>query len=202
MADAAPSRSAILELRDERQAMVEGHAFLDEKCLAIAAGIVKELARYLALERELHEASRAAARALGPPLPRHGLEELRLHPVPAGDSRRLAVETRPVMGVRIVTASLAGERPARVPPAWGSPEANACADAFEALLAVAPQAGAAAAKLERLREEYRRSIRRARALDDVLIPEAGRELAAMETGLEDLEREDAIAMRLGLAPGG
>ena len=202
MADAAPSRSAILELRDERQAMVEGHAFLDEKCLAIAAGIVKELARYLALERELHEASRAAARALGAAVARHGLEELRLHPVPAGDSRRLAVETRPVMGVRIVTASLAGERPARVPPAWGSPEANACADAFEALLEIALQAGAAAANLERLSEEYRRSIRRARALDDVLIPEAGRELAAMETGLEDLEREDAIAMRLGLAPGG
>ena len=60
--------------------------------------------------------------------------------------------------------------------------------------------GAAAANLERLSEEYRRSIRRARALDDVLIPEAARELAAMETGLEDLEREDAIAMRLGLAP--
>ena len=42
--------------------------------------------------------------------------------------------------------------------------------------------------------------RRARALDDVLIPEAGRELAVMETGLEDLEREDAIAMRLGREP--
>ncbi len=63
MADVAPSRSAILELRDERQAMVEGHAFLDEKCLAIAAEIVKELARYLALEAELLRASREAARA-------------------------------------------------------------------------------------------------------------------------------------------
>jgi hypothetical protein len=31
----------------------------------------------------------------------------------------------------------------------------------------------------------------------VLIPEAARELSAMETALEDLEREDAIAMRLG-----
>ncbi|MBZ0249286.1 MAG: hypothetical protein K8F93_06475, partial [Burkholderiales bacterium] len=81
MADAAPSRSAILELRDERQAMVEGHAFLDEKCLAIAAEIVKELSRYLALERELQEASRAAARALAAAIARHGLAELRLHPV-------------------------------------------------------------------------------------------------------------------------
>jgi V/A-type H+-transporting ATPase subunit D len=202
VADTAPSRSAILELRDERQAMVEGHAFLDEKCLAIAAEIVRELARYLALERGLREASHAAARALAAAIARHGHGELGLHPVPAGDSRRLAVETRPVMGVRIATATLAGERGAWVPPAWGSPEANACAAAFEALLAIAPQAGAAAANLERLSEEYRRSIRRARALDDVLIPEAGRELAAMETGLEDLEREDAIAMRLGLAPGG
>ena len=57
MADVAPSRSAILELRDERQAMVEGHAFLDEKCLAIAAEIVKELSRYLELEAQFRLAS-------------------------------------------------------------------------------------------------------------------------------------------------
>ncbi len=64
MADVAPSRSAILEMRDERQAMVEGHAFLDEKCLAIAAEIVRELTRYLALEAAILRASREAARAL------------------------------------------------------------------------------------------------------------------------------------------
>jgi len=202
MADVAPSRSAILELRDERQAMVEGHAFLDEKCLAIAAEIVKELASYLALEAELRRASREAARALAAAIARHGLEELERHPAPAADALSIVLRTRPVMGVRIATAALSGDRPAPVPPDWGSPEANACAAAFSGLLALAPRVGAAAANLERLSEEYRRSIRRARALDDVLIPEATRELSAMETALEDLEREDAIAMRLGLAPGG
>ena len=200
MADVAPSRSAILELRDERQAMVEGHAFLDEKCLAIAAEIVKELSRYLALEADLKRASREAARALAAAIARHGLAELGLHPVQAAGSVRLALQTRPVMGVKIATATLAGERTPAIPPDWGSPEANACTAAFTALLEVSPKVGAAAANLERLSEEYRRSIRRARALDDVLIPEAARELAAMETGLEDLEREDAIAMRLGLVP--
>jgi V/A-type H+-transporting ATPase subunit D len=201
MADVAPSRSAILELRDERQAMVEGHAFLDEKCLAIAAEIVKELARYLDLEREFRSASRDAARALAAAIARHGLQELNLHPAPSAHAFSLALRTRPVMGVKIATATLAGERAPPIPPDWGSPEANACSAAFASLLSLAPHVGAAAANLERLSEEYRRSIRRARALDDVLIPEAARELSAMETALEDLEREDAIAMRLGLAPG-
>ena len=200
MADVAPSRSAILELRDERQAMVEGHAFLDEKCLAIAAKIVKELSRYLELEAQLRLASRAAARALAGAIARHGLEELNLHPAPAAHALSIAMRTRPVMGVKIAAATLAGERSLPIPPDWGSPEANACSAAFAGLLALAPQVGAATANLERLSEEYRRSIRRARALDDVLIPEAARELSSMETALEDLEREDAIAMRLGLSP--
>jgi V/A-type H+-transporting ATPase subunit D len=200
MADVAPSRSAILELRDERQAMVEGHAFLDEKCLAIAAEIVKELSGYLAMEADLKRASREAARALAAAIARHGLAELALHPAQPADAVSLAVRTRPVMGVKIATAALLGERTPPIPPDWGSPEANACAAAFAALLELAPKVGAAAANLERLSEEYRRSIRRARALDDVLIPESARELAAMETALEDLEREDAIAMRLGLSP--
>jgi V/A-type H+-transporting ATPase subunit D len=201
MADAAPSRSAILERRDERQAMVEGHAFLDEKCLAIAAEIVKELSRYLALEAALRRASKDAARALAGAIARHGLAELNLHPAPPAEDLALAVQTRPVMGVRIATAALSGEGRVPTPPDWGSPEANTCGAAFRGLLALAPQVGAAAANLERLSEEYRRSIRRARALDDVLIPEAARELAAMETALEDLEREDAIAMRLGAGGG-
>jgi len=197
VADVAPSRSAILELRDERQAMVEGHAFLDEKCLAIAAEIVKELARYLELEAALKRLSREAARALAAAIARHGLRELELHPGPTGPQPAIAIATRPVMGVKIATATLAPAPAPPMPPDWGSPEANGCAAAFAELLVLAPQVGAAAANLERLSEEYRRSIRRARALDDVLIPEAGRDLAALETALEDLEREDAIAMRLG-----
>lgn len=197
MADVAPSRSAILELRDERQAMVEGHAFLDEKCLAIAAEIVRELARYLDLEAGFLGASRDASRALQAAIGRHGLAELLAYPAPPGPGSPLATRTRPVMGVRIVDATLVREPEPPLPPDWGSPEARACAAAFARLLVLAPRVGAAAANLERLSEEYRRSIRRARALDDVLIPEAARELAAMETGLEDLEREDAIAMRLG-----
>jgi V/A-type H+-transporting ATPase subunit D len=201
MSEVAPSRSAILELRDERQAMVEGHAFLDEKCLAIAAEIVRELARYLALEEKLLAASQAAARALQAALARHGLAELGLHPAPDPRSLQLRSVARSVMGVKLVATTIASPPGAPEIPPWGSPEANACHEAFARLLLLAPEVGSAAGNLERLSEEYRRSIRRARALDDVLIPEAARELAVMETALEDLEREDAIAMRLGAHAG-
>ena len=41
-----PTRSAVLELREERRALQEGHAFLDEKCLLLAAEMVRGLRRY------------------------------------------------------------------------------------------------------------------------------------------------------------
>jgi V/A-type H+-transporting ATPase subunit D len=105
------------------------------------------------------------------------------------------------MGVKLLAARLAHAPREPEVPDWGSPEARACHAAFAVLLSLAPRVGSSAGNLERLSEEYRRSIRRARALDDVLIPEAARDLSVMETALEDLEREDAIAMRLGARAG-
>ena len=45
--------------------------------------------------------------------------------------------------------------------------------------------------------EYRRAVRRARALQDVLLPELDRTVYEIETRLEELEQEDAIWMRRG-----
>ncbi|MGC1818849.1 MAG: V-type ATP synthase subunit D, partial [Casimicrobiaceae bacterium] len=77
-----------------------------------------------------------------------------------------------------------------------SPEAEACRRAFVALVALAARLAAASGNLERLSYEYRRSVRRARALQDVLLPELDQRLQRVETRLEELEQEDAIAMRI------
>jgi V/A-type H+-transporting ATPase subunit D len=197
MGDAAPSRSAILELRDERRTMAEGHAFLDEKCLLLAGEIVRELRLHAAeRDRVLALAAKAAA-ALQGALARHGLEELALHPAHDLSAGSLEREWRAVMGVKLMHASLPAAAAPLPRPAWSSPEAVACAGAFAQLVAAAAALGAVAGNLERLSEEYRRSIRRARALNDVLMPELDRTVATLETQLEDLDREDAIAMRLG-----
>ena len=54
--------------------------------------------------------------------------------------------------------------------------------------------------LERLSFEYRRSVRRARALQDVLLPELDRAVYGIEGRLEELEQEDAISMRRRAVP--
>jgi V/A-type H+-transporting ATPase subunit D len=54
--------------------------------------------------------------------------------------------------------------------------------------------------LERLSFEYRRSVRRARALQDVLLPELDRAIHVIEGRLEELEQEDAISMRRRAVP--
>ena len=57
------------------------------------------------------------------------------------------------------------------------------------------QLAAAGGNLERLMRDYQTSSRRARALDGVLLPETGEEIAQMTTTLEEQEREDALCMR-------
>jgi len=76
-----------------------------------------------------------------------------------------------------------------------SPEVRDCRAAFAALLAAAVALAAVSGNLERLSREYRRSVRRARALQDVLLPELGRSIHGIETRLEELEQEEAVLMR-------
>ncbi|HEV2685492.1 MAG TPA: V-type ATP synthase subunit D, partial [Actinomycetota bacterium] len=49
--------------------------------------------------------------------------------------------------------------------------------------------------------EYRRAVRRVRALQDVLLPELDRDVADIESRLEELEQEDSIGMWHGARHG-
>jgi V/A-type H+-transporting ATPase subunit D len=190
-----PSRSAVLELKDERRAMREGHAFLDEKCLLLAGEMLRGLERYESLRAAFDVARREALAALDAAIARHGLDGLQAYPRADGEAATLRATPRSVMGVRLLDAELdlaPSTAPAPVDP---SPEAEACRRAHARLVALAVPLAASAGNLERLRLEYRRAMRRARALQDVLIPEVAASLNAMETRLEELEQEEAVVMR-------
>jgi V/A-type H+-transporting ATPase subunit D len=197
MTDATPTRSVALELKEERRAMRDGHGFLDEKCLLLAAEILRELQSHDRLLRRFLAAHEAAAAGLQAAIARHGLHGLQVYPAADLDSSIVQRAPRSLMGVRLQDASWKAQPLPAAPAFDASPEAEGCRRAFAALLEVAAPLAAAEGNLERLSVEYRRSVRRARALQDVLLPELDRDVAEIESRLEELEQEDAVWMRRG-----
>ena len=77
-----------------------------------------------------------------------------------------------------------------------SPEACACRDAFATLLEPLARLGVSGGNLERLAVEYRRTERRARALENVLLPEVEGALSTIQGQLELADQEEAVRIRL------
>jgi V/A-type H+-transporting ATPase subunit D len=197
MSEVSPTRSAVIEMKDERRAMREGYVFLDEKCLLLAGEILRELGHYGRLQREFLRLHDAALAALQAAVARHGLQGLQVHPPADLAAAQVRIAARSLMGVRLQQAAWApGDAPVAeaVQP---SPEAQACRLAFAAVLERGAELAAVSGNLERLSLEYRRSVRRARALQDVMLPELDRSIYDVESRLEELEQEDAIWMRRG-----
>ena len=198
MSDVTPTRSSVLEQKEERKAMHEGYVFLDEKCLLLAGEMLRELAHHTALQRDFLASWDAAIASLQAAVARHGLEGLETYSSADLADARVARTPRTLMGVKLQNAEfLAAATVAGTPAIDRSPEAEACRRAFRTLLGPAAQLAAVAGNLERLQQEYQRAVRRARALQDVLLPELDRNIGEIETRLEELEQEDAIWMRAG-----
>jgi V/A-type H+/Na+-transporting ATPase subunit D len=197
LSEVSPTRSAVIEMRDERRAMHEGYVFLDEKCLLLAGEMLRQLDQYAQLQRELLGLHNAAMAALQAAVARHGLQGLQVYPATDLAWAELAISARSLMGVRLQQAqwnAAHASAPAALQP---SPEAEACRRAFAALLEASATLAAVGANLERLSAEYQRSVRRARALQDVMLPELDHSIADIESRLEELEQEDAIWRRRG-----
>jgi V/A-type H+-transporting ATPase subunit D len=195
MSDITPTRSALIELKDERRAMHEGYLFLDEKCLLLAGEILRQLVRYGVLQARFTAANDNAAVALAAAVGRHGLQGLQVYAAADWLGAEVVRHPRSLMGVRLQEAELTHADAPRPGAVNRSPEAEACRDAFTELLTQAAALAALSGNLERLYFEYRRSVRRARALQDVLLPEIDRTVYDIETRLEEIEQEDAIWTR-------
>ncbi len=202
MRELVPTHSALLDLRQEREGMQEGYQFLDEKRLVLAAEIVNELQRYATVRQRMNTLSAEAAGALRAAVMRHGLEGLQIYPAASVPDAELEVVQRSVLGVPLQRARVHAQDAPALTLDYASPEASQCCRAFRALLPVAAEMAAVSGNLQRLRDEYRHTARRARALEDVLIPELDETLAALELAMEDLEREEVVRARYRREHGG
>lgn len=197
MTESTASRSLALALSDEQRMLQEGAAFLDEKCLLLAGEMLRQLGLLATLRAALEAAQARAVQALQAALGRHGLAGLTLLPPPPQDEARGQVQAGALMGVRLQQARWTTDGRPPPPALADSPEARDLREAFTALVEAAAPLAAVQGNLERLSQEYRRSVRRARALQDVLLPELAHGIADIATRIEELEQQDAITMRHG-----
>ncbi|MGB7932193.1 MAG: V-type ATP synthase subunit D, partial [Gammaproteobacteria bacterium] len=142
-----------------------------------------------------HTAGRQLAAAVG----HHGLEGLSVYPAAELAGAHVGMTQRSFMGVTLVETAL-NEAPAE-PAAWRaaanpSPEARQCGAAFSELLHQSARLAGISGNLYRLQAEYRLTERRARALENVIIPEIEQTLRVMDAHLEELDFEDAVRVRL------
>lgn len=202
MAELTPTHSALLELREERQGMEEGYHFLDEKRLVLAAQIMRELSHYEADKTSFEKLRKEAADSLKAALLRHGLEGLQVYPVDPISWQPLLLSERSILGLAVHDVTLDNNTRHKKSQAEQmstasnpSPEAQHCTVLFSQLVNKAASLAGISRNLHRLHQEYQKTAKRARALEDILLPEINTSMAVIGAALEDLEREEAIRVR-------
>ena len=190
------SRSAFLELKDEQRLVNDGYEFLDEKRILLAAELLRQRRAWREANSTFTERWQVAAKALRAAAADQGLEGLQVHPRYSLDAARLDIDERPYVGQHMLDAGMdLGETGLSREPVRPSPTVRRAADAFRALLEAAAPLAAITANLARLMREYRRTERRVRALENVVLPEIREDLSAMEEHLDLNEQEEVIRVR-------
>lgn len=195
--EVVPTRSAILQLREEQDIIHEAYDFLDEKRLLLAAELLRQLTRYESLQAQYEALRDEAEQSLAATIRRHGLQGAQVYPAHYLEFARLPVTTTKFMGVTLVDSSL--EMLEDINPGFvchPSAEAEHCRNLFIQLTQLAAVIAGVSGNLHRLFHEYRRTERRARALENVVIPEIEQSLQEMTTLLEEMDLEDVLRVHL------
>jgi len=195
--DLAPTRSAVLQLREEQDVILEAYDFLDEKRLLLAAELLRQLKIYEEKIKEYENLRQQAERALVASVRRHGLHGIQVYPGQYLENASFTSENYKFMAVSLTTTKLDIPENARPQAACHpSPEAVQCRELFQRLVRLAAEIAGISGNLYRLLAEYRRTERRARALENVVIPEMSRSLREITTQLEELDQEDIVRVHL------
>lgn len=194
MTELTPTRSVLLTLKDDRQAMREAYGFLDEKRTLLAAEIIAQLRHYQGLRARQDEAMTRARAALRGAIAWHGLEGVQWAPKAAHYPADLVTTERSLLGVRVVDITLERHQP-EPSGITDFPAIAHCQRAFFDLIEAGTAMAAVIGNLTRLYEEYRRTERQTRSLEDVLLPELNSQIREVEGRLEEGELEEAVRAR-------
>ena len=196
MREITPTKSAALGLGEERRLMHQGFEFLDEKRMLLAGEMLRQLHRYEERAAVFAAEQAAAAEALARAVERHGLDAIQVYPRAESAAEPPPCTTNRFLGVMLRQAEPwpeTTEAPAL--PVDPSAEAETARAAFARLIRTSLDIGVFAGNLQRLAREYRRVERRAKALENVLLPEVEATLKHVVEQLDMLDQEEAVRVQ-------
>jgi V/A-type H+-transporting ATPase subunit D len=190
------SRIAQLELRDERRVVQEGYELLDEKRIRLVAEIRAQLERLRRWQSEARTAQARARDALVAALHRHGIDELSVYPARSASADELTFVRSRLFGLELLEAQWRADAAATAQrPVNPSPEAANCSRDYRAWLEPLLMSAVCSLNLRRLMREYVRTERRARAIENILLPEVEQSLQFVGEQLEILDQEESARVR-------
>ena len=192
------SKSAWLELREERELVRDGYEFLDEKRVLLAAEILRQRDAYNVERKNFVNLAKRAREALVASVADLGLEGVQTYPVARLADGRVSISRRASAGLQLLAAEFEpGERRRATEPVQRSGAANDCQKLYRDLLELGAALAARSGNLMRLTSEYRRVERRVRALENIILPEIQQTMTYMEEHLDLNEQEEIIRVRYG-----
>jgi len=196
MSELTPTRSTFLEIQAELERLAEGYRFLDEKSMLLAHEILRQLAVFESAQQDLAETEKSATAAFDAALARHGLDNLEAYPPWDISGLQPQLNSSGFLGLTLLDAEFPQEKEPVTPDTWmNSPEVHACRLHYLRCLRLQFQQSLTSANLLRLKEEYQRSERRARALDQLIMPQMKKSLRNIEEKLEEIEQEENFSVR-------
>lgn len=188
----APSKTILLERRDERALVREGKSVLEERRDMLAQEMIVELREATERHLRLLNDMDAAMLDLRQAVLRHGLGGLRRLAAMRSTHRTIAWRAGNYFGTPMIHSPPLDDA-APVEDRWDSSEDVARAVArFHALVASAARAAARLNNLTRLTREFRRTQRKVNALEHVVIPDLEQSIRKIEFALEEMERENMV----------
>lgn len=191
------SRSALLELRRERELIEQGHRFLDEKRIQLARELLHRLDAWKGLLNDLDTAESEAAQIFADAVAAYGILDIASHPgAEISDTAPKASELR-FLGLNLPTITLDLNLAGRArQPAVDRPLLDDVGQRYTRIAEIAATGAGMLTAMFRLDAEYKRTERSVRALENVVMPEVREQEKATEEVLAEREQEEAVRVRL------
>lgn len=196
MTRSLPSRTALLERREERALIREGKEVLEERRDLLAQEMLRSIRRCEALLAAFTGQAEEAGAALRAAILQHGVEGINRFAEKATTLPDPAWRLANHAGVELLEPA-ASTAPAGPPETdrgfMVSPELERARLACQRLLEMAPPLAAEENNLRRLTAAFRVVRRRVNALEHVILPETEQAIREIGEGLEQMDREQMVS---------